>query len=140
MSVDVVVVEENSNLVVEITSPNSVEITEGTSSVIEVTSPTEIELDTTTSPVVIEVGIGGTPGRDAVQLIRIATRNLSSQVDGIRTHFTIPQVFVADSLEVFINGLKENAPSITEDLTHDGFSLNFIIGLGNELFVSYFII
>lgn len=72
---------------------------------------------------------------DAVEIV---AEDWSSQVDGLTAHFTTAETFIAGSLLVVINGLEQNkTTTCMEDVTLDGFTLDFIPPSGSQVFGLY---
>lgn len=63
--------------------------------------------------------------------------DLTSQVDGIRSSFTVPEVFEAGTLRVYLNGQRLSGSMVTEDST-TSFTLSQITAVvGDTLVVDY---
>lgn len=66
------------------------------------------------------------------------TENLSNQIDGVNTTFTTNHKFVAGSLRVFYNGIREILNvTVTENAGRTSFSLTFNPLSGDYLIVDY---
>ena len=63
--------------------------------------------------------------------------NLSSQVDGEKTSFTLPEQYDTGSLRVYYNGIRESPSSVTETSTST-FELDFAPENGLSLIVDYY--
>jgi hypothetical protein len=63
----------------------------------------------------------------------ICNVNLSSQIDGSRTTFSLPHSILQNSLQVFLNGLQQTPTSVSSN----SFQLDFAPQTGDILFVNY---
>lgn len=65
------------------------------------------------------------------------TKNLTSQVDGARTYFECPEAFVATTLEVYLNGVRQERGQFFVEVLPVGFNTDFAPRVGDELQVQY---
>lgn len=63
--------------------------------------------------------------------------NLTSQIDGSTTVFTVPEVYTAGSLRVYYNGVRQVASVTFTETTTTTFTLNFTPISGDYLTIDY---
>lgn len=63
--------------------------------------------------------------------------DLTNLVDGSATHFDTAADFVGGSLVVVDNGLEQNSPEVVEDFDLSGFTLDYVVPSGHQLFARY---
>ena len=80
---------------------------------------------------------GGTvPGGNATGSEK--TDDLTNQIDGQKTSFTLSQKYVAGALRVYYNGIRQgDGDSVTEDTGHGSFKLDFTPLSGDKLLADY---
>ena len=63
--------------------------------------------------------------------------NLTSQVNGSRTVFTVPEVYAAGSLRVYYNGVRQVVSETFTETTSTSFTLNFTPVTGDYISIDY---
>jgi hypothetical protein len=67
----------------------------------------------------------------------VFSENLSSQINGVTAHFTIANALNDSSLQLYLNGIRQNNSLYTVDVGHTGFTTTFVPVSGDTLFVDY---
>lgn len=65
------------------------------------------------------------------------THNLTSQVDGVRTHFECPEAYVATTLAVYLNGVRQEKGQFFVEAVPIWFDTDFAPSVGDEIQVQY---
>ncbi|MAP53284.1 MAG: hypothetical protein CL605_00115 [Altibacter sp.] len=66
------------------------------------------------------------------------TEDLTNQINGQKTSFSLSNKYVAGALRVYYNGLRQGiGDSVTEDTGRMSFTLDFIPLAGDKLFADY---
>ena len=65
------------------------------------------------------------------------SKNLSDQIDGSETTFVTPQNFVASSLKVYYNGVRQFTGVSITVATRNSFTTSFVPQVGDYIFVDY---
>jgi len=66
------------------------------------------------------------------------TDDLTNQIDGQKTSFTVSNKYVAGALRVYYNGIRQGVgDSVTEDTGHVSFTLDFTPLSGDKLLADY---
>lgn len=63
--------------------------------------------------------------------------NLSSQIDGSTTVFTVPEAYVSGSLRVYLNGIRQILSVTFTETTATTFTLSFTPVTGDYLSIDY---
>ena len=63
--------------------------------------------------------------------------NLTSQVNGSRTVFTVPEVYTAGSLRVYWNGVRQVVNETYTETTNTTFTLSFTPQNGDYITIDY---
>ena len=63
--------------------------------------------------------------------------NLTSQIDGSETVFTVPEAYAAGSLRVYYNGVRQIASETFTETTNTTFTLNFTPVTGDFITIDY---
>ena len=63
--------------------------------------------------------------------------DLTSQIDGEKTIFIVPEVYTSGSLRVYYNGIRQVLNVTFTETTTTTFTLNFIPESGNYLTIDY---
>ena len=93
---------------------------------VSIDSPTEVAISLLSSGVASDVTYSGVFGED-----------LTSYIDGGTDHFDLVNTAYSDTLEVYLNGVRQSASEYTVDGDNQGFTTSFTPLVGDTLFVDY---
>lgn len=63
--------------------------------------------------------------------------DLSSQIDGTKTVFTVPANYKANSLRVYYNGVRQESSNGYSETSSNTFTTTFIPQVGESLSIDY---
>jgi hypothetical protein len=67
----------------------------------------------------------------------IVNEDLTDQIDGVVTNFTVSQAFVANSIALYHNGLRQRKINFSEDVATNSINLTFVPFVGDEIIIDY---